>query len=75
MQFDSEIPMPLKDSAGKKTNLIQTVPFPDNVNSKEVEVTRRTFYVYVNYSAGKAAENALYILKAARLGDAAVVYG
>lgn len=70
--------MPLPDSAGANTNLIQSTPFLQSGRSKEIKENGKTFYVYVTYDANAAVRNALHVLKAANLktgiNEAAVVY-
>lgn len=55
--------IPLPDKAGKKTTLIQELPFPSTVNSKELEAGGRVLHVYVNYDASKCAANAAHVLE------------
>lgn len=73
-----DLPMPLLDKAGKKTSLIQTMSYPPNVGSKQVEVDGRAYYVYTNYSASHCVSNAIYVLdkvpKSIEVVEPAIVY-
>jgi len=63
LEHNPNIPIPYKDAAGKKVNLIALTRPPRGVTYYEDEYQRKQIFVYTNYDSNNCIRNSLHILE------------
>jgi len=63
MENNKDIPIPFKDTAGKKVDLISVTRPPSGITYFETEYNGKVVFIYTNYDSNHCIKNALHILK------------
>lgn len=63
LQVNPSVPVPLKDKAGKKVNLLSDVKYAKKVAMKTTSYAGKTIYIFLNYDSSNCIANAIHILQ------------
>lgn len=63
LEHNQNLAIPLADSGGRRTQLIDTVPPKQGRSFEQLEYRGRTVYIYTNYDSLRHVQNSLHILE------------